>query len=74
LSSEFRPRLSVEITQEQSDKLYRYLEWGERRRVFSIMIDDLIKAFETFGAGKVIGALKSREVNTFDIVKLNLED
>ena len=69
---DFRPRLSVDISQDQYDKLYHYLEWGERRRLFSIIIDDIIIAFERFGADKVIGAMKARELSTMDIVKLNV--
>ncbi|MCK5615906.1 hypothetical protein KAR91_79310, partial [Candidatus Pacearchaeota archaeon] len=68
------PRLSIEITEEQDRKLTRSLEWGERRRLFAIIVDDLLAAFDRYGADKVIGALKARELNTFDIVKLNLKE
>ncbi len=72
--SDFRPRLSVEITQAQSEALYRHLEWGERKRLFSLIIDDLIAAFDRFGADKIIGAMKAREIQLLDIVKLDLEE
>ena len=68
----YRPRLSIELTQTQADALYKYLDWGEKRRLFSLIIDDLIKAFETFGADKVIGAMKARELKLLDVVKLDL--
>ena len=73
MNKPYRPRLSIEITQEQADKLYKYLAWGERKRLFHVVIDDLITAFETFGADKVIGAIKARELSILDIVKLKLE-
>jgi len=71
-NSEFRPRLSVDITEAQSKALYKYLDWGEKRRLFAIILDDLIIAFEKFGADKVIGAMKARELKLLDVVKLDL--
>lgn len=74
MATDHRPRLSVEISQAHYDALYRYLEWGERRRLFAIILDDLISAFDRFGADKVIGAMKARELELFDVVKLDLEE
>lgn len=74
LEQKYRPRLNIELSQKQADGLYKHLEWGEKRRLFSVIIDDLIAAFNKFGADKVIGALKSRELNLMDVVKLDLED
>lgn len=71
---EYRPRLSIEISQEQADKLYKHIAWGEKRRIFAIIVEDLITAFDKFGADKIMGAIKAREVSVMDFVKLNLED
>ena len=65
-----RRRLSLDITDEQADALYRHLEWGEKNRLFSLLIDDLIAAFERYGAPRIIGALKARELGMLDLVKL----
>ena len=57
-----RPRLIVEITEEQRDALTKHLQWGIRRRVFSNVIDTMIEAFETDSktalAGFISGKLK----------------
>lgn len=72
MTTEYRPRLSIDLSQEHADKLYKYLSWGEKKRLFTIIIEDLITAFETHGAGRVIGAMKAREIELFDLVKMDL--
>lgn len=42
----YKPRLSVEITVEQSRKLRALLEKGEKTRIFSFLIDGLIEMLE----------------------------
>uniref|UniRef100_A0A6M3KRL1 Uncharacterized protein n=1 Tax=viral metagenome TaxID=1070528 RepID=A0A6M3KRL1_9ZZZZ len=45
------PRLTVEITQEQSASLRRYLRQGDRTRIFQVLIDQLILMLEHDAAG-----------------------
>ena len=47
--AEYRPRLSVEITEEQYLALQKYLDFGMQKRVFSIIVDDVIRMFEKYG-------------------------
>ena len=70
---EYRPRLSIDLSQEHADALYKYLSWGEKKRLFTLIISDLIEAFEKFGADKIIGAMKAREIKLLDIVKLEVD-
>ena len=72
-NKEYRPRLSIDLSQEHADALYKYLSWGEKKRLFTLIISDLIEAFEKFGADKIIGAMKAREIKLLDIVKLEVD-
>ena len=73
-SPEYRPRLTIDISEAQSKALYHHLSWGEKKRLFSLIIDDFIIAFDKFGADKVIGAMKAREIQALNIVKLDLKE
>lgn len=42
-------RLSVELSEEQYQKLRQFLEHGMQKKIFSIMVDDLIALFERYG-------------------------
>jgi hypothetical protein len=67
--TDYRPRLSIEISQEKAQKLRKYLPHGQQKVVFNLVIDDLINLFEEFGAGKVIGAFVCRDITLKDICK-----
>ena len=69
-----RPRLSVDITEEQDQKLVKYLDHGMRKAVFGVMIDDLLAMIDKFGAGKVLGLFIERSITLKDICRLKLED
>lgn len=56
-----RPRLSVEITEEQYRSLQRLVPWGLQRALFSVVIDFLIKLLEVTGP-KVITSLVMGEL------------
>ena len=63
---EWRPRLSIEITQEQYSKLQKLIPWGLKGSLFNAIIDDLIDSLENNGA-MVISALVSRKLKLSDI-------
>ena len=63
--NQWRPRLSITITDKQYRKLQQLIPWGVKGQLFSALIDDLIKALEVDGE-KVLGGILSR--------KLKLED
>lgn len=47
--SGYRPRLSIELTEEQYLSLQRNLSHGEGRALFSAIVDDLINLMEEHG-------------------------
>lgn len=69
MPSEYRPRLSIDLTPEQRRDLDRILgQHGLQKAVFSILVDDLINAVNTHGH-HVISGLISRAIGFTDIVK-----
>jgi|TARA_R100001530_G_C4304781_1_gene151429 predicted GNAT superfamily acetyltransferase len=59
--NEWRPRLSIEIDEEEFKKLQKLIPWGVKNQLFKIIIDDLIKALEKNGP-MVLGAILSGKV------------
>lgn len=68
-----RPRLSVDITQEQDEKLSRYLDHGMRKQVFGVLVEDLIRLIEAHGESKILGLLITRSIGIKELSKLDLE-
>lgn len=69
MPSEYRPRLSIDITYEQREELDRILaHHGLQKAVFSIIIDDLINAVNKNGYAVIAGIL-SRSLTLGDITK-----
>uniref|UniRef100_A0A6M3JG36 Uncharacterized protein n=1 Tax=viral metagenome TaxID=1070528 RepID=A0A6M3JG36_9ZZZZ len=73
MPSEYRPRLSVDITEEQRRKLDRYLDYGMRKMLFGVVIDDLLHLFEEHGVGPILGLFVERSISLREICKLNTE-
>ena len=63
MSINYRPRLSIEITDEQSKKLKQLIPWGVKNELFSTIIDDVIKLIEENGE-IVIAAMLTRKLLT----------
>ena len=74
MSEGYRPRLSVEISVEDRDKLRKLLPHGTQKIVFNWVVKDLIGILEKFGSGRVIGAFIQREVTLKDLIKMEVEE
>ncbi|MDD3022001.1 MAG: hypothetical protein PHX61_13625 [Alphaproteobacteria bacterium] len=72
--SRYRPRLQVDVSEEQMNALNRYLDRGARKMVFNILIDDLLELIEKHGAGPVIGLLIERHITLRDVCRLKLTE
>ena len=66
MTEKYRPRLSIEITEEQATKLYRLVPWGVKRELFSAIIEDVIEVLETHGE-IVIAAILARKLRVQDL-------
>lgn len=70
MSDQYRPRLSIDLTDEQAHRLNKHLEYGMRKMVFQMVVDDLIRLFDKYGAPMVIGALTERAIGLKEICQL----
>jgi hypothetical protein len=73
MTSDYTPRLSINITDEQQQKISRYFPWGTQKKVFGVILNDLLDLCEKHGADKVIGALVARYISLNDVCKLGLK-
>lgn len=55
---EWRPRLSIELTEDQYFKLQNSLPWGTKQAVFSSLVDEVNRLVDTYGPA-AIGAIFS---------------
>lgn len=73
MTSEYNPRLSVEITDEQSKALQDLIPWGLRRQLFKTIIDDVIRLTRqhgyTFIAAVISGAIKLEDYSSLEVPK-----
>lgn len=67
--TDYKPRLSIDITQEQYDRLQTLVPWGLRRQLFSFIIDDLLNLIETQGEA-VIAVVLTRSLKPREVIKL----
>jgi hypothetical protein len=57
----YKPRLTIEVTEAQYNALKKHLGYGMQRRIFSILIEDIIDMLDKYG-NKFIAALALRQV------------
>jgi len=73
-SYRYRPRLSIDISEEMKAKLDRYFpESGRKKEVFTVILEDLFRLFDEHGQAIVVGALVERAITLKEICKLNLD-
>lgn len=53
-----RPRLSIEISQEQADKLRSLFTWGQMRPFFSAIVEGFIPLIEKYGESFMLLVVK----------------
>ena len=71
MKDKYRPRLSVEITEEQHKQLQRLIPWGVEKQLFSIIVDDVIRLTKKHGqvfiAAALHKAIKLEEYSSFNL-------
>jgi len=64
----YRPRLSVEITEEQARELNALFPWGLKNSFFQAIVDDVIEIGKKHGH-TFLAAVISRKLKAGDFVK-----
>ena len=66
--TDYKPRFSFEVTEEQKARADRLLTtYGLRRAMFGVILDDVLDMIEEFG-GVAIGVIMSGKVKPRDII------
>jgi len=60
---DYRPRLSVDLTEEQYNRLSALIPWGLKQKLFSTIVDDLITVIEKHG-NSAVAAIIGRAVKS----------
>lgn len=68
----YRPRLSIELTEEQQVKLLRLIPWGVKNKLFSIIVDDVIRLMEEHGQ-KFLAAVLTKAIQLEDWSSVEVE-
>jgi len=69
---EYRPRLSIELTEQQANDLRKLIPWGLKNQLFSVLVDDVIKLGKRYGQN-FLAAILARAIclDQWADVKLN---
>ena len=71
MPSEYRPRISVEVRQDQADAIRDLVPWGLRAQLFTIIIDDIIRLSRQHGADFIsailVKAIPLEEYTSLDL-------
>ena len=71
MDKDYRPRLSVEITDEQARQLRDLIPWGSRKQLFNIIVEDVIRLLRAHGT-TFIAAVLARQLKLEDYVSLEV--
>lgn len=72
MPSEYTPRLSVAIDEEDALALRNHLPIGFQKVIFNLIVKDLIALFKKYGANQVIAAFCNKDLDLTTICKLSL--
>jgi hypothetical protein len=73
MDKDYRPRLSVEITEEQARQLRDLIPWGSRKQLFSIIVEDVIRLLREHGT-TYIAAVLARQLKLEDYISLEVKN
>jgi len=69
----YRPRLSIELTEQQANELRNLVPWGLKNSLFQIIVDDVIELIKKHGQ-IFVAALLDRKIKLNKIVKFEVEE
>ena len=75
MKDNYRPRLSIVLTEEQHKALQKLIPWGVQKQLFSIIVDDVIRLMEKHGQVFIAAALnKAIKLEEYSSIRMEEED
>ncbi len=74
MNTNYQPRLTVDITEDQAKGLRKHLPHGWRVVLFGLIIDNLLELFDKYGVPVVLGSMTEKAIGLKEICKLKLEE
>ena len=71
-SGAYKPRLNVELREDQLLDLQRLLDHGQRKMVFGVLVDDVIRLLKSH-KGDFLAAVIRRQIRYEEILGLKVE-
>lgn len=68
MNQDYKPRLSVNISQEQFNRVSRLIPWGVKHRFIQAILDDILDVLEEHG-DIAIAAIINKNIGIIDIIK-----
>ena len=64
-ADEYQPRLNIEVTQDQFDRLQRVIPYGLKGRIFRVLVEELLTILEDTSQRRelILAAIINRMVN-----------
>ena len=69
----YRPRLSIEISEEQQRELQRLIPWGVKNQLFALIVDDVIRLMQTHGQ-KFLAAVLNKAIKLENYTSVEMKD
>ena len=68
MNTEYKPRFSFEITEDQKERANKHLEqYGLRKAIFQPILDDVLDMIDEFG-GVAIGVILSGKIKPREVI------
>jgi hypothetical protein len=75
MSDSYRPRLSIEISDEQADALRELIPWGLKNQLFLSIIDDVIRLARKHGSQFLAAIIaQSIRIDDYSTIARGLEN
>lgn len=68
----YRPRLSIDLTEEQQMELNRLIPWGVKVKLFSAIVDDVIRCVKEHGQ-IFIAAVLTKSIKLEDYTSMDMK-
>jgi len=71
MTTDYRPRLSIEISDQQARELRDLIPWGLRKQLFTVIVEDVIRLTRKYGhtfiAAVIAGKIQLADYSSMEV-------